>query len=38
MPIVNTAWLTDTDSGFSVSATAIVNGWRAYLPLTVRND
>jgi hypothetical protein len=35
MPIVNTAWLTDT-YGRSVSASAIVNGWRFYLPLTLR--
>ncbi len=36
LPIVNTAWLTDTESGDSVSATVVVNGWRVYLPLTVR--
>jgi hypothetical protein len=33
LPIVNTAWVTDTESGSSVSATVIVNGWRFYLPL-----
>jgi hypothetical protein len=33
LPIVNTAWVTDTESGRSVSATVIVNGWRFYLPL-----
>jgi hypothetical protein len=38
MPIVNTAWLTATESGRCVSAMAIVNGRRAYLPLVVRND
>ena len=38
MPFANTAWLTDTESGFSVSATAIVNGLRVYLPLTMEND
>jgi hypothetical protein len=37
-PIANTAWLTDTGSGWSISATSIVNGWQAYLPLTMRND
>ncbi len=37
LPTVNTAWLTDTESGDSVSATVIVNGWRVYLPLAVRN-
>jgi hypothetical protein len=35
-PIVNTAWLTDTDSGLGVSATSIVNGWHFYLPLILR--
>jgi hypothetical protein len=35
-PIVNTAWLTDTDSGWGVSATAIVNGRHIYLPLVVK--
>jgi len=35
-PIVNTAWLTDTKRGTSVSASAIVNGWRVYLPLALR--
>lgn len=35
-PIVNTAWLTDTDSGKRVSATVIVNGWRAHMPLMMR--
>jgi hypothetical protein len=33
MPLVNTAWLTDTVSGFVTRATVIVNGWRFYLPL-----
>jgi hypothetical protein len=36
LPIVNTAWLTDTEYGRSVSATVIVNGWRVYLPLVMR--
>ncbi|MDY7080602.1 MAG: hypothetical protein SXV54_27285 [Chloroflexota bacterium] len=36
-PIVNTAWLTCTESGRSVSALAIVNGRRVYLPLVVRS-
>jgi hypothetical protein len=35
-PIINTAWLTDTEHGTSVSATVIVNGWRIYLPLVLR--
>jgi hypothetical protein len=34
--IINTAWLTDTEYGRSVSATVIVNGSRAYLPQTMR--
>jgi hypothetical protein len=34
--IVNTAWLTDTGYGRSVSATVIVNGSRVYLPQTMR--
>jgi hypothetical protein len=38
LPIVNTAWLTATESGRSVSATVIVNGWRLYLPLTLRDN
>jgi hypothetical protein len=33
MPIVNTAWLTDKESGWSVSTTSIVNGRHYYLPL-----
>jgi hypothetical protein len=36
LPIVNTAWLTATESGRSVRDTAIVNGWHVYLPLVVR--
>ena len=39
-PIANTAQLivmAGTESDRSVSATAIVNGWRVYLPLVVRN-
>jgi uncharacterized repeat protein (TIGR01451 family) len=35
LPIVNTAWLTNTDSGWSVSDTVIVNGYRRYLPLVM---
>jgi hypothetical protein len=35
-PLVNTAWLTETQRGRSVSATAIVNGWRVYVPLILR--
>lgn len=36
--IVNTAWLTDAQYGSGVSATAVVNGWRGYLPLVVRQQ
>jgi hypothetical protein len=36
LPVVNTAWLTDTRHNKSVSATIIVNGWHAYLPLIFR--
>jgi hypothetical protein len=36
MPIVNTAWLTDTESGRKVWATVIANGWHVYLPLVLR--
>ena len=39
--IVNTAWLTvtaGTESGRSVSATVIVNGWRVYLPVVLRHS
>ena len=36
LPIVNTAWMTETMSGASVSATVIVNAWRVYLPLVMR--
>ncbi len=36
-PIVNTAWLTDTESGWSISATVVVNVWHIYLPLTMRD-
>jgi hypothetical protein len=32
LPIVNTAWLTNLDSGQTVSATVLVNGLRVYLP------
>ncbi len=38
LPIVNTAWLTATESGRSVSDTVIVNGYYLYLPLTLRSD
>ena len=38
LPIVNTAWLTDTASGASVLDRVIVNGWRVHLPLMSRND
>jgi uncharacterized repeat protein (TIGR01451 family) len=38
LPIVNTAWLTATESGRSVSATVIVNGWHLYLPLMLRDN
>jgi hypothetical protein len=37
-PIVNTAWLTNADSGVSVSSTSIVNGQRVYFPLAMRNN
>jgi hypothetical protein len=36
LPIANTAWLTDMQNGRGVSATAIVNGQRIYLPCVVR--
>jgi hypothetical protein len=35
-PIVNTAWLTDTDQGLSRTATVIINGLHVYLPLVIR--
>jgi hypothetical protein len=38
LPIANTAWLTDTHSGVGVSATALVNPRRLYLPHVVRDD
>ena len=38
LPIVNTAWLTDTESRIGVSAMVIVNGWRVHLPLIVRRS
>ncbi|MEE8389283.1 MAG: hypothetical protein V3S14_00595 [Anaerolineae bacterium] len=38
LPIVNTAWLTATESGRRVSATAIVNGRHLYLPLVLRQS
>jgi uncharacterized repeat protein (TIGR01451 family) len=34
LPIVNTAWLSDRAS--SLSSTVVVNGYRTYLPLTIR--
>jgi hypothetical protein len=37
LPIVNTAWLFDIGSNRSAVATAIVNSWRAYLPLMTRD-
>lgn len=37
LPIVNTAWVTDTDYGRTTSATVIVNGRRAYLPVSAKN-
>ncbi|MBN1887776.1 MAG: carboxypeptidase regulatory-like domain-containing protein [Thermoflexales bacterium] len=36
LPIVNTAWLTDTENGTYVRATAIVNGYRLYMPFVMR--
>ena len=36
-PIINTAWLTDTQKGVTTSATVIVNAEHAFLPLLVRN-
>jgi len=36
-PIVNTAWLADTQDSRSVSATVIVNGSHIYLPLITLN-
>ncbi len=38
LPIVNTAWLTDTDYGRTVSATVIVNAERIYIPLTLESN
>jgi hypothetical protein len=38
LPIVNTAWLTNTETGGGVSATVIVNGLRVYLPLIARSN
>jgi hypothetical protein len=32
-PVVNTVWVTETESGNVISATVIVNGWQLYLPL-----
>jgi hypothetical protein len=40
-PIVNTAWLTVTagvESGRSISATTIVNGWHLYLPAVLHRQ
>jgi hypothetical protein len=36
LPIVNTAWVTDTTYGRSALSTVIVNGWHVYLPLVTR--
>jgi uncharacterized repeat protein (TIGR01451 family) len=36
LPVANTAWLTDTDSGWNISALAIVNGRYTYLPLVAK--
>jgi hypothetical protein len=36
IPIVNTAWLTDTAYNTRILASAIVNGRRVYLPLMMR--
>lgn len=33
IPIVNTAWLTDTEYARAAYDLVIVNGWRSYLPL-----
>jgi uncharacterized repeat protein (TIGR01451 family) len=35
-PIVNTAWLTDTEYERIVSSTVIVNGWYTYMPLVLQ--
>ena len=37
LPIVNTAWLTDTAVGTGVSAASIVNGQYTHLPLILRS-
>ncbi len=37
LPIVNTAWLTDTENGRVISDMVIVNGKRVYLPLALRH-
>ncbi len=38
LPIANTAWLTDPESGKGVQGTAIINGLSFYLPLVRRDD
>ncbi len=38
LPIINTAWLTATESGRSVSSRVVVNGWHIYLPLVMRSS
>lgn len=35
-PIVNTAWLTDTQFNRSASGATIINGERRYLPIVAR--
>jgi len=37
LPIANTAWLTETVVGTSLSAAAIVNGQYCHLPLILRS-
>lgn len=36
LPVVNTAWITDTYSGLGLSDTVIVNGWRVYLIMMMK--
>jgi hypothetical protein len=38
LPIVNTAWLTDMMSGYSVAARVMVNGYRAYFPILLHEQ
>jgi uncharacterized repeat protein (TIGR01451 family) len=37
LPIVNTAWLSDTDNSRSILATVIINGFKLYLPVLLKD-